>query len=65
MKNFLTLCFQAFKSSKYLKIQRENIKNLKLFYFFDEDPLRWLLLPFYNSKGSSVTIRVLKPTFQK
>ena len=58
MKNSSTLCLQAPKSSmkkisqKYLKIQRENIKNLKLFYLVHGDtPLRWLLFPFYNDKG--------------
>ena len=58
MKNSSTLCLQAPKSStnNLLKstwiIQRENIKNLKLFYLVDRDtPLRWLLLPFYNDKG--------------
>ena len=72
MKNSSTLCLQDPKSSmkNLLKrtwiIQNENIKNLKLFYLVDGDtPLRWLLLLFYKSKGSSVTIGVLKPTFQK
>ena len=58
MKNSSTLCLQAPKSSmkNLLKstwiIQRENIKNLKLFYFVHGDiSLRWLLLPFYNDKG--------------
>ena len=58
MKNSSTLCLQALKSSMkiFLKstwiIQRENIKNLKLFYFIDGDtPIRWLLLSFYNNKG--------------
>ena len=58
MKNSSTLCLQAPKSSmkNLLKrtwiIQKENMKNLKLFYFVDRDtPLRWLLLSFYNEKG--------------
>ena len=65
MKNSLTLCFQAPKSSmkkssqKYLKIQRKNIKNLNLFYLLIP-PLWWLLLSFYNDKRSRVTIEVLK-----
>ena len=58
MKNSSTLCLQALKSSmkkisqKYLKIQRENIKNLKLFYLVHGNTLiRWLLFSFYNDKG--------------
>ena len=65
MKNSSTLCLQAPKSSmnnllkSTWKIQRENIKNLKLYLLDGDTSLKWLLLSFYKSKGSSVTIGVL------